>query len=225
MNETDERIEKAWKLREDGNPLDSISLLTQILNEKLKEQEWDKVIDIAIDMHISWKNLGKNENNTEHLNTSISYLNLCKDIAQRENVPLRNDWYLYMGAIQIETEKYDEAISSYEEYLNQEKPKPEKLADINAHMGYAKCKKGEKDEGIKMIKDAIETLDNPSEEFVHEGKNVAIIWKTGAKLFLAKVVEDKNEAKSLIQEIIDESKEKGLGARQKQAETLLKTKI
>ena len=103
---------------------------------------------------------------------------------------------------------YKDAISNYEQYLSIERPKPEKLADINAHMGYAKWLMGKKEEGIKMIRDAIKILENPSQEFVHEGKNVAIIWKTGVKLYLVRVLDNKDEAKQLAQEVIEEAKTK-----------------
>ena len=217
------RIQEAWRYREEGKPLLSIGILTEVINEQIGNQEWQKTIDTAIDLHISWKNLGQDEDNPTYLTTALSFLNTIKEISDKNSLPLRNDWHYYMGGLQIDLELYQESITNYESYLNTEKLSPEQIANVNAHVGFAKVKLGNKEEGISLLKESIKILEKPTQEYIHQGKDVNVIWKTGAKGLLAMVLEDRDESKKLIQEVIDETKEKGLGARQKQAETLLNT--
>ena len=223
MGETENQIQEAWQYREEGKPLQSIGILTEVFNKQISNQKWQGTMGTAIDLAISWKNLGQNEDNSTYLTTALSFLNSIKEISDKNSLPLRNDWYFYMGGLQIDLESYQEAITNYEGYLNTEKLSPEQVADINAHIGFAKVKLGEKEEGISLLKESIKILEKPTQKFIHQGKDVNVIWKTGAKMLLARVLDDRGEAKKLIQEVINETKEKGLGARQKQAEMLLTT--
>ena len=126
-----------------------------------------------------------------------------------------------MGKTQIVTQDYQGAVGSLEAYLKTVETSAENRANVNAQIGFAKAMLEDKEEGIKLLKESIEALENPDTKNVYQGKDVNAIWKLGAMMKLARVLDDRAEAKQLIQDALKEAKEKNLGARTRQAEALL----
>lgn len=220
----DNRLElsqKAWKLREDGKPIQAIAIWQNLYYGYVEEKDWDKVIDVLIDIAISWKIISEIKNKKDYAETALKTLHHIKHIADTEDILLRTDYAYHLAGIQTAAGEYVTAIESYEHYFAHEQT-PEEEANVNAHVGFARANLGEKEEGIKMLKEAIDVFEKSEHDHTFQEKDVYCIWKLGAKLRLAKLLEDKKEAKELVEDVLKEAKEKNLGARKKQAETLLK---
>ena len=126
-----------------------------------------------------------------------------------------------MGNAQIVVGDYQGGIESFVSYLEAAELNPEERANVNVKIGLARAVVGQKDEGIKLLKESIEALENPTSKNVYQEKDVNAIWKLGAMMKLARVLDDRSEAKRLVQDALRGAKEKNLGARVKQAQALL----
>ena len=211
-------IKTAWQYREEGEPVKAIALWMNDLANYISQEDCTKVIDTLVDLHIAWKNLGKQTGEKIYLETSLSCLNQVKEISEKKGFKLRSDWHYYMGGIQLALENYGESIKNYENFLNTAKPRPEIVADVSAHIGYTKSKLGSSEEGVKLLRASIEVLKKSVTPNIHQEKDVNAIWLTGALLYLAEIIRDK----SIAQEALGLASEKGLGARATQAKNLLK---
>lgn len=220
--ETSNLSKKAWKLREDGKPIPAIALWTQLISKYEAEDKWDEVVNTLIDISIAWKILGRQEKEPIYYKTALATLKCIRTISEKQNMPLRRDWDYYMGEVQIAAGKYKSAINSFNKFLKNPGLTPEEQANINTQIAFAKVKLGGKEGAINLLRESIDTLENPTREFVYQNKDVVAIWKTGAMLKLAQVLDDSVEAKKLAQKALNEAKQKGLGARVKQATGLLK---
>jgi tetratricopeptide (TPR) repeat protein len=213
---------KAWGLREDGKPIEAIALWLPLIFENETRGNWENVVDLLIDTSIAWKIHGRQTGNSAFFSTSLGTLYRAKEIAKEHNIPLRKDWDYYLGEVLIAKGDFGDAVKSFSKYLRIASLTPEQEANIKTQIGYAKCMLGEKKEGIALLKESIQVLENPTQEFVHEGKDVIAIWLTGAMIKLAKVLEDKAESKRILKNALSIAKKKNLGAREKQIENLLK---
>jgi len=216
-----ETSKKAWKLREAGKPFEAMAIWEQLYYTYEEEENWERVISTLIDIAICWKIKGEISGKNVFLEAALATLHNIKHIAEREHIDLRNDYDYHLAGVETALGSYEKAITSYEHYLSTSKT-PEEEANILAHVGFAKASHGQKEEGIKMLRESLEMFTKSQKENNFAGKDVFRIWKLGAKLRLAQIVDDKDEARKLLQEVLDEAKEKKLGARRKQAETLLK---
>lgn len=222
MDNRTELSQKAWKLREEGKPVVAMAIWMQLYYGYAQEHDWDKVIDILIDIAISWKILSEIKNKKEYAQTALSTLHHIKHIADSEDILLRGDFAYHLAGIQTAAGEYQTAIESYEHYFSQGNT-PEEEANVKAHVAFARAKLGEVKEGVKELKEAIEVFEKSDHDHTFQDKDTYCIWKLGAKLRLAQLLENKKEKKALIEEVLTEAKEKKLGARKKQAETLLKS--
>lgn len=219
---TDEdRQNQAWKLRETGKPIESLGLLIPLIIKYEAEGNWKKVIDFYFDASISWKIHGRQTNNPIFYSTSQEILNNAKRLAKVHQISLRTDWDNYVGEVQMAKGDFNDAIESYTSYLNKAQLNPEEKANINCQLGFAYAQTGQKEKGIEILRDSIDTLSNPTNQFTHEGIDVAAIWLTGAKLKLAQIV-DRAESQKLLRDALQIARDKGLGAREKQIKELLK---
>jgi len=224
MNPMDNRLElsqKAWKLRESGKLMESMAIWQELYYAYVQEQNWERAISTLIDIAICWKIKGEISGKKLFFETALATLKNIKHIAEREHIDLRNDYDYHLAGVETALGAYEKAIASYEHYLSTSKT-PEEEANILAHVGFAKASHGQKEEGIEILKKAIEMFLESQKENNFQGKDVFRIWKLGAKLRLAQLLDDKKEARELLEEVLEEAKEKNLGARRKQAETLLK---
>lgn len=221
---SDDRMElskKAWKLRESGKPIEAMAIWEQLYYSYEEDQNWERAISTLIDIAICWKIRGEISGKRLFLETALATLHNIKHIAEREHITLRNDYDYHLAGVETALGTYENAIASYEHYLSTSKT-PEEEANILAHVGFAKAQHGQKKEGIELLKKSLGMFSESQKVNDFQGKDVFRIWKLGAKLRLAQLLEDKKEAKKLIHEVLEEAKEKKLGARRKQAETLLK---
>ena len=226
MKETKNIAKKAWRLREDGNPQLAVALWTQLLYKFESEAKWEKAIDTLIEISIAYKNLSRQTGEPTYLETAKLSLGRIQNIAKGYKIPLRTDWYFYKAKVNFDSEYFEEAIENYNKYLNlSNNLTPEKKAEIFSHIGYSLAMIGRKEEGVKLLRESIHALENSTEKEVYEGKDVTAIWRTGAKMLLAKVLKDesKNESITLVKEALKEAKKENLGARVSQANKLLST--
>lgn len=122
--------------------------------------------------------------------------------------------------MQIDQAQYKTAIPFFEEYLTKNSLPPETIAEVGACIGFAQAKSGN-NEGIQTIHDSIQALENIDPQTI-QNKDIILIKKLGAQLKLAQVIEDREEAIRLVEQVKQEAEENGLGARVKQAGALLK---
>jgi tetratricopeptide (TPR) repeat protein len=216
-----ETSQKAWKLREAGKPFEAMAIWQQLYYSYLEEQNWERAISTLIDIAICWKIKGEISGKRVFLEAALATLKNIKHIAKREHIDLRNDYDYHLAGIETALGSYEKAIASYEHYLSTSKT-PEEEANILAHVGFAKAQHGQKEEGIEILRKSIEMFSESQKENNFQGKDVFRIWKLGAKLRLAQLLDDEKEARELLEDVLKEAKEKNLGARRKQAETLLK---
>lgn len=221
MDQGLETSKKAWKLRESGKLMEAMAIWQELYYKYVQDQNWERAISTLIDIAICWKIKGEISGKKLFFETALATLQNIKYIAERENIELRHDYDYHLAGVETALGEYERAITSYEHYLSISKT-PEEEANILAHVGYAKASHGQKTEGIEMLKKSIAMFSESQKENNFQGKDVFRIWKLGAKLKLAQLLEDKKEARELIEEVLKEAKERNLGARRKQAETLLK---
>jgi hypothetical protein len=222
MDTRTELSQRAWKLREDGKPIQAIAIWQSLYYGYAEEKDWDKVIDVLLDIAISWKIISEIKNKKDYAETALKTLHHIKYIADTEDVLLRSDYAYHLAGIQTAAGEYVTAIESYEHYFAHEQTQEEE-ANVKAHVGFARAKIGEKTEGIQMLREAIDVFEKSEHAHDNMQSDTYCIWKLGAKLRLAQLFENKEEAKELVEDVLKEAKEKNLGARRKQAETLLKT--
>ena len=212
---------KAWKLRESGNPVDALGLLLPLIFKYQGDANWQKVIDLCFETSIAWRIYGRQVNNPIFYETSLQTLTYTKFLAQKYNIDLRKDWNSYLGEVQIAQGDFKGAIESFTRYGEIANLSSAEKANNDTQIGFAYTQLGNKEKGIEILRKAITALSNPENEFIHEGVDVHAIWATGAMLKLAQVVDDKEEAKKLLEDALDIAKEKGLGAREKQINGLM----
>lgn len=143
-------------------------------------------------------------------------------MAQKYNIPLRPDWEFLKAKAQIDAGEYDKAVLTLTTYLNDNNLSPEKRADVISPLGFAKAKSGNQEKGQKLLQEGLEKLSHLSRSFINKDKDVIAIWKTGAMIKLAQVIDDREKAKNLVQEALKEATEEKLGARVQEARNLLK---
>lgn len=216
-----EIAKKAWVARENGDPVLAIALWTQLLRELELAGEWEKVINYLVDISIAWKNFASETENPEYALTSLKTLDYAKFLAEKYNIPLRKDWELLVGRVEVDCQNYSDAIKKLEHYLETAQLRPEEKADIKSQIGFAKFKSGDKEEGLKLLEEGLNDLEHISEDVTYQDKSLVEIKRTGAKLRLARVLDDKEKAKKLAEEALQEAQEKSLGARVKEAQKLL----
>jgi tetratricopeptide (TPR) repeat protein len=220
---TEQELEnKAWMLRESGNPIDAIGLLLPLVFKYQDKANWQKVIDLLFEISISWKIHGRQTNNPIFYETSLQTLKHTKALAYKHNIELRNDWYSYVGEVQIAKGDFKDAIESFTKYEQLANLSEEEKANNDTQIGFAYAQLGEKGKGIEILRQSKDVLSHPQSEFIHEGMDVHAIWATGAMLKLAQVMDNKEEAKRLLEDALSIAKEKGLGAREIQINDLLK---
>ena len=156
--------------------------------------KWGKAIDALIDISIAWKILGGLEKESVYYDTSLQTLERIREISERHNIPLRKDWDYYVGEVEIAAGNYQNAADSFGKYLKAVSLTSEEQANVKTQIGLAKAMLGDKEEGVKLLRECIETLSNPQNENIHLGKDVNVIWKTGAMMKLARVLDDRSEA-------------------------------
>jgi tetratricopeptide (TPR) repeat protein len=220
MDPRTEIAQNAWSLREEGNPIEAMALWQNLYYEYINDKNWERAISSLIDIAICWKMQAEITGNASYFETSRATLYHIKHLADLNDIPLRNDYHYHLAGVETAVGDYEKAITSYEHYLATSKT-PEEEANILAHVGYAKAQHGKKEEGIKELRKSIEQFEEAQKVNNFQGKNVFLIWKLGAMLRLAEVLEDKDEARELTERVLGIAKEKGLGARAKQAEKLL----
>ncbi|MCL5784164.1 MAG: hypothetical protein M1142_02315 [Patescibacteria group bacterium] len=212
--------EKAWKLRESGKPIPAIALWKQVINKQKGQGNWEEVMNTLIDISIALKIVGKQTQNSSYFDSALSTLEHIKHIATYHNIPLRKDFNYHLGEILVAAGRYQEAIDILKKYLKTAGLSLEQKANIQSHIGFAKARLGQKD-GIKILEQAIKVLEHPTTGFVHQEVDVIAIWRTGARLKLAQVLEDRQKAIELVNKTLKEAQKNGLGARIKEAKLLL----
>lgn len=215
--------QEAWDLRENGDITPAIAIWMGLYYQFVKEGNWDRAISTLIDIAISWKILGEVAGNKTYFATALETLHFIQWSSEKENVPLRNDFNYHLAGVQTANGMYEEAIASYERYLSTHKT-PYEEANIKAHVGFARANAGSRDGGIQDLRDSLRMFEEAEKNPDIPKKDIFHIWRLGAKLRLAQVVNDKEEKKKLLQEVLAEAQEKGFKARESQAEALLKTK-
>jgi tetratricopeptide (TPR) repeat protein len=220
MNVRTEISQKAWKLREEGKILEALAIWQKLYYTYVEDKNWERAISTLIDITICWKIKGEISQERIYFETALATLHHIKYISEKENTPLRPDFDYHLAGIQTVLGVYEQAIASYEHYLSTSKT-PEEEANVLAHAGYATALHGQKEEGIATLRKALEIFENSQKENEFQGKDVFRIWKLGTMLKLANVLDDKKEARELAEKAFKEAKEKGLGARRKQAKALL----
>lgn len=228
MYERPEVSKKAWQLREDGEPKAAVEIWSTLEKEAEKSKNWEEAIVCLTDIAIAYRIIGKEEQSPSSFKSALLKLKRAKFLSEKYNIPLLPDFDYQMGETFSALGQYKEAITSLETYLQVEGLTPEIEANTYAKIGYCLGKSGppggeasKKAKGIKILEDAIWALEHTTGKFVFENKDVVAIWKTGAKLNLAEVLEDKDRAKQLVQEVLQETQEKNLGARAQEAKRLL----
>lgn len=213
--------EEAWNLRENGDITPAIAIWMGLYYQFIQDGNWDRAISTLIDIAISWKILGEVTGDKTYFTTALQTLHFIQWSAKKENVPLRNDFNYHLAGVQSANGMYEEAIASYERYLSTTKT-PYEEANIKAHVGFARANAGKKEGGIQDLKDSLQMFEEAEKSPDVPKKDIFQIWRLGAKLRLAQLIENTEEKKKLLEEVLTEAKEKGFKAREKQAEALLK---
>ncbi len=218
-----ETSKKAWTLREDGKILEAMAIWQKLYYTYLEQENWERAISTLIDITICWKIKGEISGERTFFETGLATLEHIKYLAEKYDIPLRPDYDYHLAGIETDLGVYEKAIASYEHYLATSKSLQEE-ANILAHVGFAKAQHGQKEEGIATLRKAVEMFEESQKENNFEGKDVFRIWKLGAMLKLAELLalsDSRSEAKELAKEALTQAREKGLGARAKQAKALL----
>lgn len=217
-----EIAKKAWIARENGYPILAIALWTQLMRELEISGQWEKVINYLVDISIAWKNYAYEAENPDYALASLETLEYAKFLSEKYQIPLRKDWDLLVGKVEVDCQNYSDAISKMEHYLEVTELRPEEKADIESQIGFAKFQAGDKKKGVQLLQESLNDLEHISEDVTYQNKSLVDIKKTGAKLRLARVLNDKEKSERLVQEVLKEAQEKRLGARAKEAEIFLK---
>ncbi|MCH7641484.1 hypothetical protein IID22_04780 [Patescibacteria group bacterium] len=220
MTKESEISERAWLLREEkGDSELALTLWWGLYAGYQLEKNWPKAIDALVDISIAYRGAVNKE--PLYTENALITIKLAKQISENHGVPPRKDFGYHMGNAQIVVGDYQGGIESFVSYLEAAELNPEERANVNVKIGLARAVVGQKDEGIKLLKESIEALENPTSKNVYQEKDVNAIWKLGAMMKLARVLDDRSEAKRLVQDALRGAKEKNLGARVKQAQALL----
>lgn len=222
----EDRQDQAWKYREEGEPMKSLAINYGLLQGYEVEGNWEMVINVLVDVSITWSVLGRDTGEKLYFQAAVDTIRHTKHLSDTHKVPLRADYNFYLGRGLSDTEEYQESAGVLQEYLGQESNNlsEDQVAETEAHLGKALVNSGNKDEGVKMLRKSVDTLSGlPDGTSTHQGKDLTAIKRTGAKLKLASVTDDKTETRKLVEEVVKESEEKGLGAREKEAKLILKS--
>ncbi len=227
MSLQNELSQKAWKLREEGKIVAALAIWTKLYYSYIESKDWAFAIDTLVDISICWKIQFDVKRKEEYINCALATLNHIKYLSESTNTELRDDYNYHLAGVQVAAKEYEHAVTSFEQYLAGAKT-PQEEANIKAAIGYSKACLGEREEGVKVLRESVAMFESSQEHKDFQGKDVYLIWKLGAQLKLAESLtmenpnaEDKKEAYELTKSILTEAKEHGLGARAKQAKTLL----
>lgn len=222
MMSKEDRQNEAWKHREEGEPIKALAINHGLLQEYESESNWAMAINVLVDISIAWSVLGGEAGDKLYFQAAVGAIRHTKYLSDTHKVPLRQDYNFYLGRALESTGDYKDSEQALREYLGSEGGNLSKadVAEVEAHLGKVLILGGRGEEGMSLLKKSVETLEGMPES-VHQGKDLVAIKRTGAKLKLASVVEDKSEAKRLVEEVVKEAEEKGLGAREKEASVLL----
>lgn len=219
-----EQQKTAWIYREEGQPSKALAINYGLLYECEADEDWLEAIDIVVDISLAWSVLGRETEEHLYFKAAHDTIEYAKKLSEIHSVPLREDYNFHLGRVLEDVGKYSEAVEALESYLELEKANltSDRIAEIEARLGHILVMNGEKDRGTKLLRNSVRTLEQEPEVISTQGKDLTAIKRTGAKIKLASVLDNKNEARQILQEVIEESKSKGLGARLNETTRLLK---
>jgi len=222
MRSVEERQARAWQLREDGRQQEAIAILISTFVEQMAGENYKAAVDTLVDMSLSYKSLSRGTGKDIYAQTAYDILIFGEQILTGEQKEIRKDLGYYIGTAAVAIGSYKEGTTRMERAIRSNPWwTPEKRAYISSHIGFATAKMGEHDKGEKIIRDSLEVLTKTKNENVSQGKNIMAVWRTGVKLELAQVTDDKKEADRLLQEALNEAKTENLGARVREVKNLI----
>lgn len=219
MDPQTESVQKAWELREEGRPIEAMAIWQGVYYSYVADKNWERAISSLIDIAICWKIQGEITGKKIYFESAHATLLHIKHVAQTNSVELRNDYSYHLAGVETALGIYENAIANYEVYLSSSKTQEEE-ANILAHVGFAKAQHGQKEEGIDLLRKSLGMFAEAEERSHFENKRIFRIWKVGAMIRLAQLLEV-TEAKEILIRALEESREYKLGSRAKQAEKLL----
>lgn len=213
--------EEAWLARETGDPLRAITLLEENVEYHTSQEDWFGVVNARVDQIIAWKNYAKQVNDPTYFETALSVIKIVEHLVEEKGLPLRSDWEFLVASVELDAGRYKEAAEKLEHYLSTADLPQARRGEILTHLGFATVMLGSKDSGIAQIKEGIGLIDKSTDEFINAGKNVHAIWKSGALMRWAHVLDDPEEKRNLLDQALKIAEENGLEAREREAKKAL----
>ncbi|MGD9129116.1 MAG: hypothetical protein PVJ09_01330 [Candidatus Woesebacteria bacterium] len=216
---------QAWILREEGEAAKSLAINYGIYYQQETDKDWQSAINTLVDISLSWSVLAKQTGESLYFEAALSSVLQAKKIADFHRLPLRKDFNFHLGRALKNVGQYEQALQALNRFVDEEQDNLTKaeLAEAKSQLAFALVKTGKKNEGLKLLHQNVGTLINCPAEISTQGKDLTAIRKAGAQIKLAQVIENKTEAKEILRKVIQETKEKGLGARTAEAEKLLES--
>ena len=222
-NKQDGLFKEAWKYAQTENMVAAIAIYRNLEMQLEQLEQFSSVVDCLIEEAKCWKNARLDVPDQKvFFNAVKALINQTEFLIKQKEINRQPHWDFEIGHTLVTLGDYEEAIKRLQNYQNLVNPTPQQKLEIDGFIGYAKFMLGEKDVGLKMLKEVIvgfEKFDLQKDEF--QGIKVDNIKYTGALIRLASITEDKDEAIKLANKALKVSKTENLGTRVKAAEQLL----
>jgi tetratricopeptide (TPR) repeat protein len=220
-NKTKTMIDKAWKARENGDPVLAIAILYPLFYEQYVKGKYLKSVNILGDIATSYRVLAGQTKIQQYITTAYETITFAESVAKEKNIDLSPEWNFFVANCLMDLKKYKEAIDKYENFLSKQEWSRSKRMEVQASIGLANYYLGNVKEANKMVNESVAYLKTAASKN-HLDKNLTLIWLTGAMIKQAEIQNSTVGRKKILQEALEIAKLNNLGARERQLESTIK---
>lgn len=220
--EMEERLSRANTLREEEKYGESAGEYTNCLLECLKEKDYEGLVHAFGGMSLVFKHqIGKGGEPFKRLTLAYAYesYKVAEDNKDKISPYILAIGYRCYGDGLLMSGKVEESVVYFEKAFEVSTADRCEKGNLKAHIGGIKYKLGQKEQGIKEIKEALEDIRTGD-----MNTYAPRVWETGClnKLAIASALDNnKDEALGYIKESIQISKDHNLSIRLREAEEIL----
>jgi len=80
--DTKSKQDKAWKYREGGEPMKALAINYGLFYEYEAAEEWEKAINVLVDISISWSVLGRENGDKLYFQAAVDAIRYVKSVSE-----------------------------------------------------------------------------------------------------------------------------------------------
>lgn len=222
MNDLSEKLTNANVLREQEKFSESAKEFTECLVQQITNQDYSGQIHSLCGQSLIYKILSRKTGNQVYKDLTLSFTNAALTVLENHQTEI--DTHAQSIALSshadslLTNNKLNESLSYFEKAIRISPAGLPEKGRLKAHVGGVKYLLGEKQEGIKMIEDALTDIRTGN----MDDYNIRV-WETGALNGLAKIYaieSDTTKAQQIIEESLKISADHNLIIRKQEAEEI-----